>query len=91
MRSRLLINGYKSQGIKIQKSVKENSPLYMILIVIILNPFLEKLTKELQGKKIINKTITVLVYADVMTILVRCEDENEKVEKNDTFCKSLEN
>lgn len=66
--SKVLINGFLSREIKIQRSVRQGDPLSMFLFVIYLQPLLDKLSSSFPNA-IIN------AYADDISMFVQTERE----------------
>ena len=71
--SRIQINGFLSNPIKIEKSVRQGCPLSMILFVLCLDPFIRMVNNNLTVFPDPMNFNAIIAYADDVTVLLRNE------------------
>ena len=88
--TKILVNGYTSQGIKIERGVRQGDPMSCILYDLAIEPLAEAFRQsELQGIKIPGKKERTIVklFADDTLLYIRATDSLRKVNKIlETFC-----
>lgn len=77
--SRVQVNGFLTDEIKISTSVRQGCPLSMILFVLYVEPLIRQLSANLTGFWIYDKFIKVIVYADDFNIVVRNDNDFDLV------------
>jgi hypothetical protein len=81
-KSRVQVNGKRSGPIDVRCSVRQGCPLILILFILVLNPLLVRLDRNLVGVRI-NQTqqkTSVIAYADDVTIILTDPSGIENVE-----------
>lgn len=73
--SRILVNGFLTNEINIDSSVRQGCPLSMILFVLYIEPLLRKIADNIAGILVYNKFITVMAFADDIVVFVRNDVE----------------
>lgn len=73
--SRILVNEFLTDEIKINKSVRQGCPLSMALFVLYIEPLVRELYENISGFYVYDKFIKVIVYADDFNIVIRTDEE----------------
>lgn len=73
--SKVLFNGFLTNNIKIESSVRQGCPLSMILFVLYIEPLLRKISDGIAGVLIYDKFIKTIAYADDINIFIRNDEE----------------
>lgn len=79
--SKVLINGFTTNSIKIQRAVRQGCPLSMILFVLYLEPLIRQIYSMITGVLISNKFLKVLAYADDVIVVIKNDEEFDTLMK----------
>jgi Reverse transcriptase (RNA-dependent DNA polymerase) len=86
--SRVLVNGFLSNDIKIRRSVRQGCPLSMVLFVLYIEPLLKSIDLEIEGLELDAVELKSLAYADDVYFIVRGDEEADRVfDKIQEFCR----
>jgi Reverse transcriptase (RNA-dependent DNA polymerase)/Endonuclease/Exonuclease/phosphatase family len=86
-KSKIMVNGFLTNDVKIKKSVRQGCPLSMLLFVIYIEPLIRAMSDTLDGLRVGNNITKVLGYADDINFIVRNTIECDLIfEKITKFC-----
>lgn len=73
--SKIQFNGFLTNDIKINCSVRQGCPLSMLLFVLYVEPLLCKINNSISGVLIYDKFIKTIAYADDINIFIKNDEE----------------
>jgi exonuclease III len=86
-KSQVLVNGFLTNQIPINRSVRQGCPLSMVLFVLYIEPLLKMINEVISGEQIGQSTVKALAYADDVCYVVKNDKESDEVLlATQTFC-----
>ena len=79
--SRIKINGYLSEPIKLERGVRQGDPLSPLLFTICIEPIIRAIERDITGINVPNAIVKTSAFADDLTVLVSSHNDWVKVEK----------
>lgn len=77
--SQVMVNGFLTSSMKIQRSVRQGCPLSMLLFSLYVEPLIRQLHDSTLGLMIEGNWIKIMAYADDLTLIVRNDYEFDLV------------
>lgn len=77
--SKVLVNGFLTDEIKIKNSVRQGCPLSMVLFTLYIEPLIREISNNVAGFLIYDKFVKVVVFADDFNIIIRNDEEFDRL------------
>jgi exonuclease III len=77
--SKILINGFLTDDVHIQRSVRQGCPLSMILFVMYIEPLIRMMSAALEGIQVGNDFIRTIGYADDLNFIIKSNLEADRI------------